>query len=135
MQTSLLDGNVLIALSDISHVHFSRSERWFAARPDHCFATCSITQGTVLRHLLRQRIAADGWEAMQVLRGFLVHPAHRFWSEQPGYDRVDWQGVIGHRQITDAYLAALARHHGGKVATLDQGFAALHDDVVELIPN
>ena len=26
-------------------------------------------------------------------------------------------GVIGHRQVTDAYLVALARRHGGHVAT------------------
>lgn len=38
-------------------------------------------------------------------------------------------GVVGHRQGTDAYLAALARHHGGKVATFDQALAALHPDV------
>lgn len=47
---------------------------------------------------------------------------------------IDWVGVIGHRQVTDAHLAALARHHGGRVAILDRGFAALHDDVVDLIP-
>lgn len=135
MLTTLLDGNVLIALSDTNHVHFERSERWFAARPGHSFATCSITQGTVLRHLLRQRIVGDGREAMQVLSVFLAHPAHRFWSEQPSFEQVDWQGVVGHRQVTDAYLAALARHHDGRIATLDEGFAALHDDVVDLISN
>jgi len=30
-------------------------------------------------------------------------------------------GVIGHRQVTDAYLAALARHHRGQLATFDPG--------------
>jgi uncharacterized protein len=133
--TRLLDGNVLIALSDTNHVHFDRAERWFAGIGRGLFATCSITQGTILRHLLRQRIVANGREAMQVLSLFLAHPAHRFWSEQPGYEQVDWNGVLGHRQVTDAYLAALARHHSGHVSTLDEGFAALHSDVVELIPN
>ena len=32
-------------------------------------------------------------------------------------------------QVTDAYLAALARHHGGKLVTFDSGLAALHADV------
>jgi predicted nucleic acid-binding protein len=36
--------------------------------------------------------------------------------------------------VTDAYLAALARHHGGKVATLDEPFAKLYPDDVVLIP-
>ena len=42
-------------------------------------------------------------------------------------------GVIGHRQVTDAYLVALARHHGGRVATLDKGLAALHGGDVLLL--
>ena len=28
-------------------------------------------------------------------------------------------GVVGHRQVTDAYLLAVAHHHGAKLATLD----------------
>lgn len=42
-------------------------------------------------------------------------------------------GVIGHRQVTDAYLVALARHHGGRLATLDRGLAALHGEDVFLL--
>lgn len=42
--------------------------------------------------------------------------------------------VIGHRQVTDAYLAQLARAQGGKLATFDQGLAKLHHDVAELVP-
>ena len=41
---------------------------------------------------------------------------------------------IGHRQVADAYLVALARKHHGHVATLDRGLAALHADAAELIP-
>ena len=36
---------------------------------------------------------------------------------------------MGHRQVTDAYLAALARHHGGKLASFDKRLVALHPDV------
>ena len=36
---------------------------------------------------------------------------------------------MGHRQVTDAYLAALARHHRGKLASFDRGLVALHTDV------
>lgn len=43
-------------------------------------------------------------------------------------------GVIGHRQVTDAYLAQLARAHDGRLASFDQGLAKLHSDVVDLIP-
>jgi hypothetical protein len=40
---------------------------------------------------------------------------------------------MGHRQVTDAYLAALARRRQGRLATLDKGLAALHPDVAELL--
>ena len=43
-------------------------------------------------------------------------------------------GVIGHRQVTDAYLAELARSNHGRLATFDEGFVALHGDVADLIP-
>ena len=34
-------------------------------------------------------------------------------------------GVVGHRQVTDAYLLAVAHHHGAKLATLDRDVATL----------
>jgi uncharacterized protein len=40
-----------------------------------------------------------------------------------------WHGVIGHRQVTDAYLAAPARDRNGKPASFDNGLVALHPDV------
>ena len=45
------------------------------------------------------------------------------------YAKVRWHGVIGHRQVTVAYLAGLARHHGGRFVTFDKGLVALHPDV------
>jgi predicted nucleic acid-binding protein len=45
------------------------------------------------------------------------------------------EGIIGHRQVTDAYLAQLARVRGSRLATFDQAMAKLHDDVVDLVPD
>lgn len=129
----LLDGNVLIALGDADHVHHAATRRWFRQRGDLPFATCPITQGSLLRVLLqRRRGTAD--DARDILRGFTAHATHRFWTDDLPYEAIRWDGVIGYRQVTDAYLAALARKHGGRLATLDRGLAALHDDVAELIP-
>ena len=44
-----------------------------------------------------------------------------------------WPGVIGHREITDAYLIALARHNDARLVTLDRGRAALHPKQVRLL--
>lgn len=130
--TVLLDGNVLVALTDAAHVHHLPAQRWFA-RSTAPFATCPITQGTLLRLLLRFGAAADASAAIAVLRALTAHPRHRFWADDVDYLHVNCKGVLGHRQVTDAYLAALARHHGGNLASFDRGLAALHADVVELI--
>ena len=44
-----------------------------------------------------------------------------------------WAAIRGHRQITDAYLAALARKHGAKLATFDRALASVHGDVALLV--
>jgi uncharacterized protein len=68
-----------------------------------------------------------------VLAGITAVDRHRFWPDTISLSSVSMRGVIGHRQVTDAYLAGLARHHRGRVLTLDRGFAALHGDVVDLL--
>jgi hypothetical protein len=129
---SLLDGNVLVALSHSHHVHHEPARRWFAARAG-LFATCPITQGTLLRTLVQLGACRSVAEAEQVRRVFCAHARHVFWAADLPFDRVSMRGVQGHRQVTDAYLAALARHRGGRLATFDRGLAALHADVAELI--
>jgi len=44
----LLDGNVLVALIIDTHEFHHRVERWFDSQSDP-FATCAITEGTLLR--------------------------------------------------------------------------------------
>ena len=128
----LLDGNVLVALSDEAHVHHEAAEDWFATHRGP-FATCPITQGTLLRVLLMTGAGPSLHAASEVLRRLLENPGHQFWPDTLDYLQVDLKGVIGHRQVTDAYLVALARKHAGRLATFDQGLAALHPDAVELV--
>lgn len=92
------------------------------------FATCPITQGTLLRLLLRLGEVPPE-TAVEVLARLAARPRHRFWPDVLGYAEISWRGVLGHRQVTDAYLAALARHHGGKLVSFDRGLVALHTDV------
>jgi uncharacterized protein len=123
----LLDCNVLVALLSPSHVHHAAAARWFAAN-NEAFATCPITQGTLLRILMHIG-ELDAAAALAVLHQLIAHPRHRFWPDTLGYAEISWRGVIGHRQVTDAYLASLARRFKGKLVTFDRGLAALHDDV------
>ncbi len=128
--TDLLDANVLIALSDSEHVHHDVVERWLAGSSGS-FATCPVTQGALVRHALRSGAAVT--EAVEVLSSVTGDRRHEFWPDDLGYGDVDLRGVVGHRQVTDAYLAGLARARGGRLATLDRGLALLHPDVTLLV--
>jgi toxin-antitoxin system PIN domain toxin len=130
--TDLLDGNVLVALVVIDHVHHDRVASWFADRRAR-FATCPITQGTLLRLLLRS--GAETSSARNALNQVVAHQRHDFWPDEVGYTAVSLRGVIGHRQVTDAYLAQLARVRDGQLVTLDRGLAELHPDVAVVVPS
>ncbi|HEV7188711.1 MAG TPA: TA system VapC family ribonuclease toxin [Blastococcus sp.] len=128
--TVLLDANVLIALTVTDHVHHDLVEDWFTERSEP-FATCPLTQGALVRFLLRG--GATAREAVDVVRGLGSAGGHEFWTDGVSFDKIDMRGVVGHKQVTDAYLAGLVRSQGGRLVTLDRGLAALHDDVALLL--
>lgn len=128
----LLDSNVLVALARDEHSSHAAALRWWRSRPRTApFATCPITQGTLVRLAMVAGASAAG--ARQLLDRICSLPRHEFWVDDLSYVDVPLTGVIGHRPVTDAYLVALARHRGGRLVTFDQGLAALHPDVVTLI--
>jgi toxin-antitoxin system PIN domain toxin len=128
--TVLLDANVLVAVTVTEHVHHDLLEDWFTQRSEP-FATCPLTQGALVRFLLRG--GATARDAIDVVRGLSASDEHEFWPDHLGYDAIDMRGVVGHKQVTDAYLAGLARSRNGRLATLDRGLALLHDDVALLL--
>ena len=96
-------------------------------------ATCPRTQGTLLT--VHMTLAMDGsataaWQALSEINS---HRRHIFWADNFSYLEVSPAGLQGPRQVTDAWLAELARRNRGKLATLDEGLALLHQDVAELV--
>jgi predicted nucleic acid-binding protein len=81
-------------------------------------------------------LAVDGTAsaAWQALSEIVSHQRHVLWLDNFPYLDVSPDLLQGPKQVTDAWLAELARRKNGKLATLDQGLAALHSDVVELVP-
>ena len=53
MPAVLLDANVLIAVVVEDHVHHGQAEAWFVASGAN-FATCPITQDSLMRLLIRE---------------------------------------------------------------------------------
>jgi len=129
--TALLDANVLIALVVSEHVHHDAAAEWLSAS-DAGFATCPITQGSLVRFLVRTgQTAAAARDVISAVEGA---NRHEFWPDSVSFTDVEVGGVVGHRQVTDAYLAQLARSRKGQLATLDSGLAHLHSDIAVLIP-
>ena len=128
--TYLLDSNVLIALSAPEHADHAPMRGWAAGV--RSFAVCPIVQGALVRHFLR--FGRSLAQAQAVLRALAQRPGYEFWPDDLSYAEAALGDVRGHKQVTDAYLAALARAHGCRLATLDAALAALHPDVADLIP-
>ncbi|HEX4723159.1 MAG TPA: TA system VapC family ribonuclease toxin [Pseudonocardiaceae bacterium] len=128
--TSLLDANVLVALVVADHVHHGAAEEWFTNTVAR-FATCPVTEGSLVRLLIREGQSAN--TAHAILAALAADDRHEFWPDSLSYRDVPMTGVIGHRQVTDSYLAQLTRQRNGTLVTFDQGLAKLHGDVAELI--
>lgn len=129
-ETKLLDANFLVALIVSDHIHHALAEEWFARDPSP-FATCPTTQRALVQFLVRA--GATSAEAIGVLATIAASERHQFWADDVDVRHVTMSGVVGHRQVTDAYLAALARAHDARLVTLDKGLAALHPDVADLV--
>ena len=126
----LLDGSVLVALALEGHVHHEAAHRWWVGT-DGRFAMCPITQGTLWRTGMGAGQSAH--QMHELLREFSSLPGHTFWADDVSYVDVDPAPLRGRAEVTDAYLAALARRHGSTLATFDRGLAETHRDVVELV--
>ena len=128
----LLDGNVLVALCLDGHLHHQLARAWFA-RSTGPFATCCVTEGTLLRLHMTMAVDATPGAAWNVLAALRRHPRHVYWDDGFSYATVPHRSLQGAKQVTDAWLAELCRRRKAKLATLDSGLAALHADVAELI--
>jgi hypothetical protein len=130
----LLDGNVLVSATIPDHPHYDRVHRWLGSVRNDEFATCPVTEGTLLRMHMQyafDKSAAAAWSALASLH---AHPKHVFWSENFSYTEIAPDRLTGHRQLTDSWLAELARRKGGKLATLDEALSALWPEVTVLVP-
>ena len=141
MKTALLDVNILTALLWPAHEHHEAAHRWFHARSNGRWATCPLTQLGFVRivsHPAFSRDALSPAAAVALLAENLAHPAHEFWTDGlqvPSAVTGVAQGLQGHRQVTDAYLASLAATRADSIlATLDEGLARSLPDRTLLIP-
>jgi len=128
--TYLLDANALIALAVADHEHHDRAAAW-AAHVER-IALCPIVEGALVRFLVR--IGESPATAAAVLVEMHASSRCELWEDSVSYTAADLGHVVGHRQVTDAYLAALAASRGGRLVTFDQALATTLAEDVDPIP-
>jgi uncharacterized protein len=122
---ALLDINVLIALLDAAHIHHAQAKTCLAREIHHGWASCPITQNGCVRILSSPAYPGrfSPSEVAARLRNAMAQPAHAFWPDDLSLidsTGIIWNLIMGHRQITDAYLLALAVAHQGCFVTFDK---------------
>ena len=122
---ALLDVNVLLALFDPEHMHHAEALAWWTEHRSDGWASCPLTENGFVRVMSgssypRPLAFAD---ALALLRGQLEQPGHLFWRDDISLTDpsiFDHDRMRGPRQITDAYLLALAVRNDGCLVSFDR---------------
>ncbi|WP_343602187.1 type II toxin-antitoxin system VapC family toxin [Mycobacterium sp.] len=125
---ALLDINVLLALLDSDHVDHERARAWVTGEIEHGWASCAITQNGFVRIISQPRYPSpiSPSQAIDMLVRATGTPHHEFWLCTPSIldaHTIDRSRLHSSRQVTDAYLLALAVDNGGRFATFDRSIA------------
>jgi len=126
--TFFLDVNVLLALAWPNHQHHEAAHRWFQRHGKHGWATCALTELAFVRLSSNPAYTSDAVpprDAAGLLSAFTQHTGYRFVDKLPAPSASMFARVIGHQQLTDAYLVHVAETAGMLFATFD-GRAQAH---------
>ncbi len=125
----LPDVNLLVALSDPSHVHHRTEDRWRQRIGIARFLFCPITEAGFVRLMANPIIGGLSMndailllQEIAALPNCASLPIEPSWLEliQPLTPRLH-----GYRQVTDALLLGLAIRNGAVLVTLDRRIRAL----------
>ncbi|MEX0659338.1 MAG: TA system VapC family ribonuclease toxin [Egibacteraceae bacterium] len=125
---ALLDINVLLALLDSDHVDHDRARSWLESEIESGWASCAITENGFVRVISQPRYPSPVTpaEAADLLAGATQTAHHEYWPCTVSIlddDIIDRTRVHGPRQVTDAYLLALAVANNGRFVTFDQSIS------------
>jgi uncharacterized protein len=121
----LLDVNVLVAMAWPNHqFHVAAIRRLESSR--NRWATCALTQIGFIRLCANPAVVGSPRspaEAAALLSLMVQDARHVFLEAMPspvakGFGAL-LEGLLGHQQVTDAYLLALARQHEATFVTFD----------------
>lgn len=131
---ALLDVNVLLALLDSDHIDHERARAWLTEEIEQGWASCAITQNGFVRVISQQHYPSpvSPSHAIDLLARATRTRYHEFWPCTVSIldvNAVDRSRLHSSKQVTDAYLLALAVANGGRFVTFDQSI------VLNAVPN
>lgn len=125
----LLDVNVLLALAWPNHQFHGAVVRRLDRRPSPKWATCLLTQLGFLRLSSNPAIVGvrkTPAQALDLLSRLIADEHHTYLETLPSLVSVEssFRPLLGHQQVTDAYLVAIAEANDATLLTLDQRLVA-----------
>ena len=128
---TLLDLNVLIALTDKDHPHHEKAWRWFRISGKEGWGICPLTESGFMRVMINPTMPSGPRsleEALAVLKEVETQPGYQFWPMTDSWVSLTApfaSRIFGHQQVTDAYLLGLAVKEKGVLVTFDKGLVYL----------
>jgi toxin-antitoxin system PIN domain toxin len=127
----LLDLNSLIALGDPDHQSHQAMQTWFQASGKDGWGVCPLTEAGFVRvttNPVYRPASRTIAQATAILADFANHPGYLYWPISASW--VDLAApfsarLLGHQQVTDAYLLGLAVKGNGVLVTFDKAIRYL----------
>jgi uncharacterized protein len=128
---TLLDVNVVIALTESRHDDFELAQEWFASLGNESWGVCPLTEIGFVRittnpsFVPRSRTQED---ATYILQELATCPGYRYWPLTGSWTALTApfaSRITGHQQVTDAYLLGMAIKEDGILVTFDKAIRYL----------
>jgi toxin-antitoxin system PIN domain toxin len=141
-RTLLLDVNALLALAWPNHQFHAAVVARLERRPMPRWATCALTQLGFVRLSSNPKVVEvrkTPAEAVSLLAGLTSDQKHVYLKALPALAETasKFRALLGHQQVTDAYLLGVAEASGVTLLTLDRrivpsGASPPHVEVIQL---
>ena len=138
----LLDTNALLALAWPNHQFHKAVVQRLDRRPMPKWATCLLTQLGFVRLSSNPSIVdvrKTPGQVLEILSVLIADEHHTYVDILPSLSEVEstFRRLLGHQQVTDAYLVAVAEANDATLLTLDRRLVATvvaRDRVEALVP-